>query len=213
MDLTKPNLSLLSERIDRKAVSERPGPGGKSLSYVEGWFVIDQANKIFGVGNWSRKVLSLSSEKRGRVWAAKAIVRVSVSINGKECEAEDVGHGDKSSQENAEKEAVTDALKRALRSFGSQFGNSLYMDETIFDGDFLTSVEVAELKQFFVVQCGNSKKARQVFSDARRAMGVEDLDRFPREDLEDFKAYASPQGESRGEQVANLIRARNPSGR
>ena len=30
------------------------------------------------------------------------------------------------SHENAGKEAVTDALKRAMRSFGNQFGNSLY---------------------------------------------------------------------------------------
>ena len=87
------------------------------------------------------------------------------------------------------------------------------MDETVYDGDFLTSVEVADLKKFFLVQCGSSRKARQLFNEARRAMGIEDLERFPREDLEDFKAYASqPEedgGESRGEQVANLIRARN----
>lgn len=43
----------------------------------------------------------------------------------------DVGHGSSKSTgipdfESAEKEAVTDALKRALRTFGNQFGNSLY---------------------------------------------------------------------------------------
>lgn len=45
---------------------------------------------------------------------------------------EDVGFGtgiDKTlaqAHEGAAKEAVTDALKRAMRSFGNQFGNSLY---------------------------------------------------------------------------------------
>lgn len=44
----------------------------------------------------------------------------------------DVGHGTSTAKgvvpdfEAAEKEAVTDALKRSLRSFGNQFGNSLY---------------------------------------------------------------------------------------
>jgi hypothetical protein len=42
--------------------------------------------------------------------------------------------------EMAEKGAVTDALKRALRTFGNQFGNGLYGDGpvAIIDGDALS---------------------------------------------------------------------------
>ena len=44
------------------------------------------------------------------------------------------------SHEQAEKGAVTDAVKRALRTFGEQFGNGLYGDGRIpmVDGDTLT---------------------------------------------------------------------------
>lgn len=44
------------------------------------------------------------------------------------------------SHEQAEKGAVTDAVKRALRTFGEQFGNGLYGNGRIpmVDGDALT---------------------------------------------------------------------------
>ena len=61
-----------------------------------------------------------------------ATVEVTVESYGNFVEREDVGFGDQRGTsavavyEMAYKEAVTDALKRALRSFGNQFGNALY---------------------------------------------------------------------------------------
>ena len=58
--------------------------------------------------------------------------RVKDEEHSKSISRQDVGFGTgvsktlADSNENAGKEAVTDALKRAMRSFGNQFGNSLY---------------------------------------------------------------------------------------
>src|SRR5205807_5758088 len=48
------------------------------------------------------------------------------------------------SHEQAEKGAVTDAVKRALRTFGSQFGNGLYGNGRVamIDGDAITENEL-----------------------------------------------------------------------
>lgn len=64
----------------------------------------------------------------------KAIVKVDVydEAHKSVISRQDVGFGTgvarnlADAHENSAKEAVTDALKRSLRSFGNQFGNSLY---------------------------------------------------------------------------------------
>ena len=33
------------------------GPGNRALSYIEGWLALDEANRIFGHGNWSRETV------------------------------------------------------------------------------------------------------------------------------------------------------------
>jgi len=38
-------------------VSARPGPNGKRIYYMEGWKVINEANRIFGYDGWSQKVI------------------------------------------------------------------------------------------------------------------------------------------------------------
>ncbi len=132
----------LRQPLDPALVSQRKGRGGRSYDYLEGHTVIDQANAIFGFGGWGyelagdvtlRRIESVNA-KTGEVkvsFAYSAPVRV--SVNGAPARtdlgfhivAEDTPEG----HETAAKGAVTDGLKRALRTFGQRFGNGLYADQ------------------------------------------------------------------------------------
>ena len=110
------------------------------LSYLEGFDIIDTANNIFGYGNWAYTISSLEqvsqevNANQNVVICYKAIVKVDVYDidHSTMISRQDVGFGTgvarslADAHENSAKEAVTDALKRSLRSFGNQFGNSLY---------------------------------------------------------------------------------------
>src|SRR5574344_213879 len=132
-------LKILNEELNSSRIKTR-GIGNVSLSYIEGFDVIDTANLIFGYGNWSyliSKLEQVSQEQNHNqnfVVCYKAVVKLIVKDDNhsKSIFRQDVGFGTgvsktlADSHENAGKEAVTDALKRAMRSFGNQFGNSLY---------------------------------------------------------------------------------------
>ena len=136
---TDKQIQLLKYNLDGSRVKTRK-QGNITLSYLEGYDIIDTANLIFGFGNWSYSVkkLEITSEElnhnQNRVIGYKAIVSVTVydAKHALSVIREDVGFGTgiakeyASANESAAKEAVTDALKRALRTFGNQFGNALY---------------------------------------------------------------------------------------
>ena len=114
--------------------------GNITLSYLEGYDIIDMANFAFGYGNWGYKITRLEqvseelNQNQNKVIGYRAIVEVTVyDVHHKATiTREDVGYGTgigrdyASAHEGAGKEAVTDALKRAFRTFGNQFGNALY---------------------------------------------------------------------------------------
>jgi DNA repair and recombination protein RAD52 len=107
---------------------------------LEGFDIIETANKIFGYGNWSYTIKKLEqvsqelNQNQNNVICYKAIVEVIVYdvTHSKQITREDVGFGSgiartlADAHESGAKEAVTDGIKRAMRSFGNQFGNSLY---------------------------------------------------------------------------------------
>lgn len=111
-----------------------------NISYLEGFDVIESANAIFGFGNWSYSVIVLEEVSReinnnqNLIICYKAIVKVEIFnlCHTSSVVRQDVGFGigvaqnQADAHENAAKEAATDALKRSLRTFGNQFGNSLY---------------------------------------------------------------------------------------
>ena len=135
-------VGALEQALDPALVSQRTGRGNRSYDYIEGHTVIDQANKIFGYGGWGyeltgdvslRRIESVNT-RTGEVkvsYAYSAPVRVTVSGApprtdfGFHVVTEDNAEG----HETAAKGAVTDGLKRALRSFGDRFGNGLYGDQ------------------------------------------------------------------------------------
>ena len=132
-------ISILNQELDNSRIKTR-NKGNINLSYLEGFDIIETANKIFGYGNWEysiSKLESVSSElnhNQNHIICYKAVVQIKVYDETRitNISREDVGFGTgiaktlADANEGAAKEAVTDAIKRTLRSFGNQFGNSLY---------------------------------------------------------------------------------------
>ncbi|WP_122893467.1 Rad52/Rad22 family DNA repair protein [Arcobacter peruensis] len=127
------DLPLASKRIKSRS------KGTVNLSYLEGFDLIETANKVFNF-NWSYSVTKLeqvsqeTNQNQNIVICYKAIVKILIydESHSRNVYKEDVGFGTgiaktlADAHENGAKEAVTDSLKRCLRSLGNQFGNSLY---------------------------------------------------------------------------------------
>lgn len=165
-------LAQLNGKLNPGSVKTRKGSGGTTLAYIEGHTAIDQANRIFGFGNWAFEPLAceqvtlvdpVSCEPLGVTYRAKVQLtvrgciapivevgsqpvaswnvaevirkrRAAAAKYGRRAQTgehtpEEVSSAQSTiveSHEQAEKGAVTDALKRCLRTFGAQFGNDLY---------------------------------------------------------------------------------------
>lgn len=130
----------LDENIPDSAVHTR-AQGGKDLSYLETWYVIDRLNQVLGQGNWAYssevthvhtgKVTFQSGETNSVHYIAR--VRLVVTVDGQSTEFTDVGYGDGTDKNNpgkahelAVKEAVSDGLKRCAKNLGRSMGLALY---------------------------------------------------------------------------------------
>jgi DNA recombination protein Rad52 len=135
-------VALLSAPLDRANVRQREQGRGR-VSYLEGWQVIAEANRIFGFDGWERCTLisrCVTEHERpiGRDrksgWGVTYTARVRITVTAGHRtlirEGSGAGHGidaDKGlAHESALKEAETDATKRALMTFGNPFGLALY---------------------------------------------------------------------------------------
>lgn len=137
----------------------RKNPGyfqGKPLSYVEGWYVKDKANEIFGFDGWSMHTheVVLMGETQDAKGTFKVGYRCKVTITALGVSRDGIGFGTGYAKcpvechEKAVKEAETDAMKRAFTSFGDQFGLSLYSGDMnkVIDESELTEDQILELK-------------------------------------------------------------------
>ena len=131
MEFSKEQVELLKEPILAKNVKERDGnqAGTFQLAYVEGWHVINEANRIFGFDGWTSETIEtnlVAEEEKCISYTAKVRITIGDVIR----EGTGAGHGRFGSlgekHESAIKEAETDARKRAFMQFGNQFGLSLY---------------------------------------------------------------------------------------
>lgn len=142
---TEDQLDHLNNTLDPNAVSER-NQSGRSLSYVEAWHAIAEANRIFGFSQWDRETVEMrlvqeadtiigkgrQYEKPGFAVSYIAKVRITVRAGDEVVirEGTGAGHGIDASvgqaHESACKEAESDAMKRALMMFGNPFGLALY---------------------------------------------------------------------------------------
>jgi DNA recombination protein Rad52 len=136
-------ITALAAPLDRAKVRQRE-QGRSSVSYLEGWQVIAEANRIFGFDGWQRETVALrcvnqserSIGRDGRSgWGVTYTARVRITVGestGAQLirEGSGAGHGIDTdlgqAHESALKEAETDAMKRALMTFGNPFGLALY---------------------------------------------------------------------------------------
>jgi len=133
--------SALSAPLDRSHVKERQ-QSGRSLSYIEGWHAIAEANRIFGFDGWHRETVDIRcvSERARKIgrdgrdgWGVSYVVRCRIIVGDVIRDGMGSGHGIDAdcglAHESAIKEAETDAMKRALMTFGNPFGLALYDKE------------------------------------------------------------------------------------
>ncbi|XP_051011196.1 DNA repair protein RAD52 homolog [Acomys russatus] len=133
----------LRQRLGPEYISSRMAGGGQKVCYIEGHRVINLANEMFGYNGWAHSITQQNVDfvdlNNGKFYVGVcAFVRVQLKDGSYH---EDVGYGVSEglrskalSLEKARKEAVTDGLKRALRSFGNALGNC------ILDKEYLRSL-------------------------------------------------------------------------
>ncbi len=136
MAFNEVQVQALSGKLSAKHVRTRQA-NGRTLSYIEGWHAIAEANRIFGFDAWDRQTMTNKCVWEG-TWQGKyscayvARVRVKVRAGDNEICREGCGsghgrgHTPGEAHESALKEAETDAMKRALTTFGNPFGLALY---------------------------------------------------------------------------------------
>jgi recombination DNA repair RAD52 pathway protein len=54
--------AILEGMLDKSKVKPRKGANGRTVSYVEGWYVVDMANEVFGFGNWDAETVEMKRE-------------------------------------------------------------------------------------------------------------------------------------------------------
>jgi hypothetical protein len=143
---TQDQRDMLIAPLARDNVKTR-SQSGRSLSYIEGWKCIEEANRIFGPDCWTRETIELRmvcererpiGRQGDKGWSVSYIARCKITVVAGDPDAGTIviregigaGHGiDRSlglAHESAAKEAETDAMKRSLMTFGYPFGLALY---------------------------------------------------------------------------------------
>lgn len=147
MTFTPDQIAALDAPLMASAVKQRQ-QSGRNLSYIEGWHAIAEANRIFGFDGWTREAVEtrLVAERERKIgpatdrdgnpkpqkdgWGVSYVVRVKIVAGTVIREGIGSGHGIDVdlglAHESAIKEAETDAMKRALMTFGNPFGLALY---------------------------------------------------------------------------------------
>lgn len=145
MSFSPETKAALGAKLPATAVKARQ-QGGRSVSYIEGWHAIAEANRIFGFDGWTRETVDIKcvNEREREIgtnkkpgWGVSYIAKVRVIAFAGDSlvtrEGVGAGHGIDvdlgQAHESAIKEAETDAMKRALMTFGNPFGLALYDKE------------------------------------------------------------------------------------
>jgi hypothetical protein len=136
MGFSAKQVQALRRPLDHRYVRTRE-LNGRERSYIEGWYAISEANRIFGFDGWSRESVEtrcvLARENRG-TFLAVYTAKVRLTAQARDTTIVREGHGTGEGRgtspgevhDIALKAAETDATKRALATFGSPFGLDLY---------------------------------------------------------------------------------------
>lgn len=137
MTLSTEQITALQAPLDPRHVVKPTGRFGPKGDYIEGWHAINELNRVFGFDGWSYSInLQRDDLREGKAsngdlqWQAAYTCICTLTAAG--VTRQDVGFGSGFAKsigdaiEGATKEAATDALKRAARTFGNVFGLALY---------------------------------------------------------------------------------------
>ena len=120
----------LKQPLNVARVCKRDGAGKQKLSYLETYDVIEHLNRVFGFDGWQCRTNRLTAFPDGApttcfVASVTLTLRFGDTFKSsakalalERCEA--------AVTNSAPRRAESDALKRAARTLGDQFGNSLY---------------------------------------------------------------------------------------
>lgn len=199
MTFTPEQIKWLDAPLDPKAV--KPPPQGKYGEYVDAYHVICEANRIFKHDGWSYTITSLmqcsrveTADRRGDAQVRVAYrCTVLAEAGGARREGAAVGTGmakpenEGDAHESAIKEAETDALKRALRSFGNTFGLALY-DKT------KANVQAPTVNEDQITELQNiMEQLNFPVGEFLKVSKIKDLRELPAEKFEGAKAWINNQ--------------------
>jgi DNA recombination protein Rad52 len=137
------DIEALKAPLDKRHVMSRV-QGNAPVYYITAWHAIAEANRIFGFDGWTREAVSTVcvSERERKIgkgqwekdgWGVTYTAMVRIRALGIIREGCGAGHGIDAdcgqAHESAVKEAESDAMKRALMTFGNAFGLALYDKE------------------------------------------------------------------------------------
>ena len=161
--------------VPKDAISKRQ-QGGQNLSYLDSHYIISKANELLEHEKWSYTVDKyqlvqdeIKETEKNNVKKKNCYVgyvaQVTVQWGGiSRC---DVGFGQGidadlgRAHESAIKEAATDALKRALRTFGQAFGLALY-DKS---GKHISAYDEVEYRKSLGLTKDDAKHLKATFGD------------------------------------------------
>lgn len=192
MSFTDTQTKALQAPLNSSNVKGR-SQGGRQVSYIEGWHAISEANRIFGFDKWDRETIDLRQlgdprEVNGNMRVGYSVrVRITVTTeDGSKVVREGCGFGqgiDKDpdqAHESALKEAETDAMKRALMTFGNPFGLALYdkAQANVIDPAQQALVDKSEAALLAAIKAINEAPdldvAQKAFGPAWKAMATPD---------------------------------------
>lgn len=220
-------IAELDKPLDSAVVKQRK-QGGRKLSYIESWHAIQEANRIFGHLNWNRQTLKMElvqAEQKLKesddpnaapiqLWYVSYIAQVAVEVFEGDKVTYRMGTGfgqgqDRDlgkSHESASKEAESDAMKRALMTFGNPFGLALYDKEQTNVMDIEEAKKLAKgtaLKTWNTVWCGSEMQAKELRENLKKVKPAVDVIDFIHDcisqgctNLEEVKMY--------GESIFNI---------
>lgn len=125
--VTQNQMAMMTQPTPPQFIKTKPGRGGKQVKFIEGGYVTNQLNRIFGPLNWSFKITDRGFEPRkidknsdGEVWVYGELTihdhkrgfAVTKGQSGQHPVHANVPMGD------AYKAAGTDALKKCASLFG-----------------------------------------------------------------------------------------------
>src|SRR5262245_63648045 len=135
MAFARTQLRQLKRRLSPKWIKQRES-NGQTLSYIEGWHAVSEANRVFGFDGWDRETVASQcvwAKPVGTKYGAAYLTRVRITVRAGDQrvvrEGSGTGEATATSPGLAHEIAAKGAETRALSTFGNLFGLSLYRSE------------------------------------------------------------------------------------